>query len=82
VRTWNLYPTVVLGLADGWSVSLWDENPLIFNARTNAWFVPLDAMVSKKVGDSVELALGAAVRLVNQERHYKYMIYARTSLFF
>ncbi|HEX2886909.1 transporter [Vineibacter terrae] len=81
-REWSIYPTVALALPDGWSVSLWYENPLIYNARTNAWFVPLDGMVWKSVSDSVQLGLGAAVRLVNADRQYKYMIYGRTTVFF
>lgn len=81
-RTWDLYPTVTLALPDRWSVSLWYENPLIYNTRTNAWFVPLDGFVSKHVGDSVQLGLGAAVQLVNEYRQYKYMVYGRTSVFF
>ena len=81
-RTWDLYPTVTLALPDRWAVSLWYENPLIYNARTNAWFVPLDGAVLKDIGDSVQIAVGAAVRLVNDDRQYKYMIYGRTSVFF
>jgi hypothetical protein len=80
-RDYYVYPTITLSLPGDWAVALWDENPPIYGARANAWFVPLDIMVSKKISPRFSFGLGAAVKLIDDYPQYKYMIYGRVSIY-
>ena len=81
-RDYDVYPTIGLRLPDDWTIFLWDENSLTYGARANAWFVPFDIMVTKRIYNSFQLGFGAAVKLIDDYPQYKYMIYGRGSYSF
>ena len=81
-RAYDVYPTITLYLPDQWAITMWDENPMTYNARTNAWFVPIDIMVVKRFGKYFQAGVGGAVRVINDDPSYKYMLYGRVSTFF
>jgi hypothetical protein len=80
-REYDVYPTITLGLPGDWAIALWDENPPTYGGRANAWFVPFDIIVTKKVSPRFSFGLGAAVRLIDDYPKYKYMIYGRASIY-
>jgi len=81
-REYDFYPTATYKFGDGWAVSLWNENPIILNDRTDKWFVPLDGMIWKTLSPSWELGFGAATKLVDDDPNYKNMVYGRITAFF
>ena len=82
VRTLDLYPIVTFGLKEGWSLSLYSENPIIYNDVTNKWFVPIDVLLHKRVSKSLDLTFGGAYGLVKDVPQYQYIINGSIALYF
>ena len=82
VRKLDLYPTVTFGLPDNWSLSFYTENPIIYNDVTNKWFVPIDAMLIKRLSKTVEFAFGGSYGLVKDDPQYQYIINGRLTFYF
>jgi hypothetical protein len=81
-RKLNLYPKATLSLENGWSFALWPENPIVYNELTDEWFVPLDGMVSRRIGDHVAIGLGGSVELIDDDPQYKRMTYGHLDIWF
>jgi hypothetical protein len=82
VRRLDLYPTVSKALGNGWTVRVYDENPISYNNVSEKWFVPLDAQLVKRARKDLEFAFGAAYGLVRDDPRYLTQAYARVSLYF
>lgn len=79
IRQWDLYPTVSYKFAPEWTISFWEENPIIYNDRSNNWFVPLDGMIVRSFGERWQIGLGAATALVDDDARYDNVVYGRIS---
>ena len=82
VRNLDLYPNVTFGLAEGWSLSFYNENAITYNDVTNKWFVPIDALLIRRLSKSVEFAFGGAYGLVKDNPSYDYVINGRLTFYF
>lgn len=63
VRNLDLFPGVTFGLAEGWSLAFYSENPITYNDITNKWFVPIDVILIRRLSKTVEFAFGGAYGL-------------------
>jgi len=81
-RTLDLFPIVTFGLTEGWSLSFYPENPIVYNNVTNKWFVPIDVLLLKRVSKSLDFTFGGAYGLVKDAPLYKYMINGSIALYF
>lgn len=83
VNTLNLYPAATFGLTDRWSISLYPENPIVYNHNTREWFVPLDFLFVNKVSPSFQFEIGGAFKLGDPANpNYDYIVNGRASFFF
>ncbi len=82
VRSVNVIPTVTFAIAGPWSVSLYPEKGLQYNARTKQWFVPFEAMVLNRVSNTLEFAIGGAYAIVRDDPSYRWLVEARLSCTF
>jgi hypothetical protein len=82
IRQLDLYPITSFAQPDGWSLVFYPENGITYNAETHQWFVPIDLMLLKKVGKTVEFGLGGAFPLVKDDPRYKYILYGRATVNF
>jgi hypothetical protein len=83
VRRLDVFPTVNVGLADNWSLAFYNgEFPMSYNYVNNKWFVPIDAMLIKRLSKTVELGAGGAYGIVTDNPTYKYQVYGRLSFYF
>jgi hypothetical protein len=82
IRRLVIFPNVTFALPDNWSFALYPENPINYNLVTHQWFVPVDLMLVKRLVNGMELGIGAAVPLNNNNRLYNYNIYGRLTLYF
>jgi hypothetical protein len=82
VRTLDLFPWVTLGFNDGWSLSFYSENSIVYNAVTNKWFVPIDVLLLKRVSKSLDFTVGGAYGLVKDDPQYRYIINASVAVHF
>ena len=77
-RELDLYPTATFALPERWSLLVYPENPITYNERNKAWFVPLDLMLARKIDKTFDFAIGAAWKLGNPSNPtYHYIIDAR-----
>jgi hypothetical protein len=65
-----------------WSLALYPENPISYNAATGKWFVPIDAMLVYRISQRVEWGIGGAYAVVRDDSDYKYIVNTRISLYF
>ena len=82
VRKLDLFPGVTFGLPDNWSLAFYPENPITYNDQTNKWFVPIDAMLIKRLSKTVEFGFGGAYALVKDDPQYQYIINGRLTFYF
>jgi hypothetical protein len=82
VRRLDLYTTVSKALGNGWTLRIYDENPISYNQVSSKWFVPFDAQLIKRVRKDFEFAFGAAYGFVRDDPRYLSQAYARVSLYF
>lgn len=82
VRRLDLFPTVTFGLAEGWSLAFYPENPISYNDVSDKWFVPIDAMLIRRVSKTVEFGFGGAYALVKDDPQYQYIINGRLTFYF
>ena len=82
VRTLDLFPTVTFGFKDGWSVSFYSENPIVYNDVTNKWFVPIDVLLLKRVSKSLDFTVGGAYGLVKDAPQYQYIVNGSLAFYF
>ncbi len=83
VRTLDLYPAATFGLPQRWSLLLYPDNPITYNAQNGTWFVPLDLMLSRRIDRSFEFAVGGAVKLGHpSDPSYRYIIDGRVIFYF
>jgi hypothetical protein len=82
-RLLTLFPTVEFRLDETTTMSFYSENPITFNSRTNAWFLPLDIQFSKRISERYLFGLGGAVNL-NQKNDssYRFLLDAHFSVNF
>jgi hypothetical protein len=82
VRTFNLFPTVIFGLAENWTVSLYPEHAIQYNDRTGKWFVPIEAMLTRRQSRAFEFAFGGAYAVVDDDPSYRWLAQVRLTLHF
>lgn len=82
VRRLDLYPTATQRIGEGWSLSLYNENPIVYNDITNKWFVPIDGMLIRRASKDLEYGIGAAYGIKKDDPQYKSMVYGRLTLYF
>jgi hypothetical protein len=82
VRTLMLFPMVTVGLKDGWSLSFYGENPIVYNAVTSKWFVPIDVLLLKRVSKSLDFTVGGAYGILKDDPQYQYIINASIAFHF
>lgn len=83
INSLNLFPSVDFRLDDNWSLSLYPENPIVYNQNTKAWFVPLDFMFVRNVGKKFQFGIGGAAKLGNPAKpNYDYIIDGRVTYLF
>jgi len=83
VRRLDIFPQVAFAFPDDWSLVLYaGENPISYNDVNHKWFVPIDAMVIKRLNKTVELGLGAAYGIVKDNPSYDYQVYGRLTFYF
>ena len=82
IRRLDLFPGVQFGLPDDWTLAFYPENPISYNDVTNKWFVPIDALLLKRVSKTFEFAFGGAWGLVKDDPQYRYIINGRVTWFF
>jgi hypothetical protein len=82
IRRLDLFPTVIFGLAPGWALHLYPENPISYNDQTHKWFVPIDVLVTHRVSKSFEFGVGGAVPIVDDDRAYRWLVQARLTFYF
>lgn len=63
VRKLDIYPAAKLALGRAWSLLLYPQNPITYNAASGTWFVPLDVMAVYGVHSAWEVGVGGAVKL-------------------
>jgi hypothetical protein len=78
----QLHPIIAVQPGTGWSITLWREHPLILDARTNRWFIPFDAMVTREVLPHLSLGVGVAVGMINDNPQYNDIVYGRVAFSF
>ncbi len=82
IRSLNLFPAVRFGLPDGWTLAFYPENPIAYNDVTNKWFVPIDALLVKRVSERFEFGFGGAWGLVKDNPQYRYIVNGRATWYF
>jgi hypothetical protein len=82
VRLLFLFPNVKFALPDSWSLAIYPENPISYNAVTKKWFVPIDLMLTKRLTKTVELGFGGAYGLVKDYPQFDYTIYGQMTFYF
>ena len=82
VRRWDIYPTLTMRFADAWSLSLWQENPIDYNDVTNKWFVPIDALIVKRLSKTTEFAFGGAYEIKKDDPQFRYVVNGRLTFYF
>jgi hypothetical protein len=80
-RSWNVFPTATFGLGDDWSVALWPEQGISYNLRSDKWFVPLEAMFTKRLSKEWEYSIGGAAPIVNDDRSYRWLLQGRVTYY-
>jgi hypothetical protein len=65
-----------------WSLALYPENSISYNATTGKWFVPIDAMLINRISHRLEWGIGGAYALIRDDPQYKYIVNTRISLYF
>lgn len=82
VRTLDLFPMVTVALGSGWSLSLYSENPIAYDAVTGKWFIPFDALLLKRLDRNLDITVGGAYGFVRDDPQYLYLINASLALHF
>jgi hypothetical protein len=82
IRKLDLYPTVAFALRDGWSLAFYPENPITYNDVSGKWFVPIDAMLIKRISRTVEIGFGGAYGIVKDDPVFQYVINGRVTVYF
>jgi hypothetical protein len=82
VRRLDIYPTVTLGFAEGWSLAFWQENPIGYNRVSEKWFVPLDLLLVKRLSKDLEFGFGGAYGIEKDDPQFKYIVNGRVTLYF
>lgn len=82
IRKLTLFPTVSFAWPDNWSLAFYPENPISYNAVSRKWFVPIDLMLIKRLTKSVELGIGGAYALVDDDPLYRSIVYGRLTFYF
>ena len=65
-----------------WALALYPENSISYNTATGKWFVPIDAMLIKRISQRFEWGIGGAYALIRDDPQYKYIVNTRLSLYF
>ena len=83
VRKLTIFPVVSFPLDASWTLFFYPENPISYNARSHTWVVPLDLLFVKTFDKTIQLGIGGAVNLnQNDPSSYRYIVDAKLSLFF
>lgn len=81
-RRLTLFPTLGFDLSPNTQLRLWDENGMTYSPSGGKWFIPIDAMITHKVGNHLVLSLGVSRSVVDTFKQYKTNIYGKVSWYF
>jgi len=83
IRKWSIYPAATVTLDPQWSLVLYPDNPITYNDRKRSWFVPIDLMVVRKFGGTLEGGIGGAWRIGDSaDASFRWLIDARLAVHF
>ena len=82
VRRLDIFPTVDFKLAGTWALSLYPEQGMSYNDRSNKWFVPIEAMLVNQPSKKFAYAFGGAYALAQGDGSYRWLAEARLTFFF
>lgn len=82
VRNLNIFPSVDFRLAGNWALSLYPEQAISYDDRTNQWFVPIEAMLVNQPSKKFSYGFGGAYALSPGDGSYRWLAEARLSFFF
>ena len=81
-RSWNIFPTVSFGLSETWSLVVYPEQGITYNERTHKWFVPVEAMLTKRLSKTWEYSFGGAYELVSDEPSFRWVVQGRLRYYY
>ena len=82
IRRLDLYPTVRFRLAEGWELGLYQQTAISYNEVAGTWFVPVGAMLTRRLTKSVEISFGGAYALIKDDPRYQYVARGRLTFYF
>jgi hypothetical protein len=81
-RVLTVFPTLGFDLSPNTQLRLWDENGMSYSPSGGKWFVPIDAMITHKVGNHLVLALGVSRSVIDTYAQYRTNVYGKISWYF
>lgn len=81
-RNLQIYPIISFRLSPSTILRMWDQNEIIYNSAGGGWFVPIDAMISHRLTESLVFSIGASKQVVQTYKQYDWSTYAKVSLNF
>ena len=81
-RSLEIYPTFVFRIDEHWSVKIWDQRGMTYNATNGEWFVPIDGVVYYYFDKHWSVAAGGSKQIVNNLPLYQWSTYGRIGYHF
>jgi hypothetical protein len=81
-RTLEIYPTFVFRIDDHWSVKIWDQRGMVYNAVNGEWFMPIDGVLYYYFDKHWSVAAGGSKQIVNNLPLYQWSGYGRIGYHF
>lgn len=78
-RSLQIFPTIGFELGPATMLRFWDENGAVYNSAGGGWFLPIDAMLTHRLGSNFVVAIGASKQLVQTFQQYNWMTYGKVS---
>lgn len=82
VRTLEIYPTFVFRIDDHWSVKIWDQRGMVYNAVNGECFMPIDGVLYYYFDKHWSVAAGGSKQIVNNLPLYQWSGYGRIGYHF
>jgi hypothetical protein len=82
VRKVQLFPKLSVRFDDRWGLAFWDDEPIVWDRETGAWFVPFDGMVTYDFAPGATLKFGGSVPMTGNTTTYKHVVYGSLSFRF
>ena len=82
VRKLNIIPSIGYNIVGRFSITLYPEQGILYNANNGKWFVPAEAMVMYRGKKKGQFGLGGAYGLVTDYKNYVWLVEARGAVDF